>query len=486
MTSADPVLIVGAGPAGLTAAYELVRNGRSVRIVEMTDHVGGISRTEMRDGYRFDIGGHRFFSKNAEVNALWQEMLGEEFLRVPRLSRIFFDGKFYDYPLSAFRTLWKLGLVESTAIVLSYLHAKAFPQHDVRTFEQWVVNRFGRRLFDTFFKTYTEKVWGMPCDQISADWAAQRIKGLSLKAALLHALLGNSDARSLINEFDYPRYGPGQMWERFRDAVCDRGGQLSLNTDAARFHHNGRGRVEAMSVDSNGNRVRQPVSHVITSMPLPLLIQRLDPAPPDEVLEASRHLHHRDFILVGLVLNRTEAFPDNWIYIHSPGVSVGRIQNFKNWSPDMLADASKTSLGMEYFCTRGDELWQSSDDDLIALAKRELEQLGLANATEVDRGFVIRQPMAYPIYDDAYQLRIAIIREYLKTFTNLQTIGRNGMHRYNNQDHSMLTGLYAARNVMGAHHDLWSINTERSYHETLDAKSMIATASPTREVALHV
>jgi protoporphyrinogen oxidase len=483
--TSDTILIVGAGPAGLTAAYELVRHGRNVRVVEMTDHVGGISRTETKGGYRFDIGGHRFFSKDAEVNALWQEMLGEEFLRVPRLSRIFFDGQFYDYPLSAFRTLWKLGVVESTAIVLSYLHAKAFPHRDVRTFEQWVVNRFGRRLFNTFFKTYTEKVWGMRCDQISADWAAQRIKDLSLKAALLHALLGNSDARSLINEFDYPRYGPGQMWERFRDAICARGAIVSLSTDAVRFHHDGRGTMNAVSVESSGGAERQSVSHVITSMPLPTLIQRLDPAPPPNVLEAARHLHHRDFILVGLVVNRPSVFPDNWIYIHSPGVSVGRIQNFKNWSADMLPDASKTSLGMEYFCTRGDALWQSSDDELIARAKRELEQLSLAKASDVERGIVIRQPMAYPIYDDAYQLRIAVIREYLKSFMNLQTVGRNGMHRYNNQDHSMLTGLYAARNVMGAHHDLWSINTERSYHESLDAKPASG-MNPNGKVAFNV
>jgi protoporphyrinogen oxidase len=486
MTRDKPVLIVGAGPAGLTAAFELARNRLPVRIVEMSDHVGGISRTETRDGYRFDIGGHRFFSKNEEVNELWQEMLGEQFLRVPRLSRIFFKGAFFDYPLAPFRTLWKLGVFESAAIVLSYFHAKAFPQRDVKTFEQWVVNRFGRRLFNTFFKTYTEKVWGISCDKLSADWAAQRIKGLSLRAAVLHAILGNSDARSLIKEFDYPRYGPGQMWERFRDAVVDRGGEISVNSDAVRLAHDGDGNITSVAIESGGALEHHPVSHVITSMPLPTLIERLDPAPPAAVLEAAKQLRHRDFLLVGLVVNRPQLFPDNWIYIHTPGVGVGRIQNFKNWSAQMLPDPGKTSLGMEYFCTRGDAIWNSSDEQLIAQATRELEQLGLASASEVEHGVVIRQPMAYPIYDDAYQARIRIVRDYLETFENLQTVGRNGMHRYNNQDHSMLTGLYAARNVMGGDHDLWNINTERSYHESLDAKRAMTPASEDRKVAVNV
>jgi protoporphyrinogen oxidase len=442
----------------------------------------------VRDGYRFDIGGHRFFSKNDEVNALWRAVLGEQFLRVRRLSRIFFGGRFYDYPLNAFRTMRNLGAVESTAILLSYLKAKALPLPQETTFEQWVVNRFGRRLFNTFFKTYTEKVWGMSCDQISADWAAQRIKGLSLRAALIDALAGTSDAKTLIKEFDYPRLGPGQMWERFQEAVSARGAEVTMNSDVVAIHHDGNGHVVSVTMKGPRGEMRTPISHLISSMPLPTLIQRLDPAPPASVLETAQQLRHRDFVLVGLVLKRPELFPDNWIYIHTPGVSVGRIQNFKNWSAHMVPDAHKSSLGMEYFCARGDALWESSDDSLIALATRELEMLGLASAEEVERGMVIRQPMAYPVYDEAYQARLDVIRDYLAQFNNLQTIGRNGMHRYNNQDHSMLTGLYAARNVLGEKHDLWAVNTEHAYHESpnAQAKPMTHPAPASGEVMAHV
>jgi protoporphyrinogen oxidase len=460
-----PVLIIGAGPAGLTAAYELARHGVPVHVLEQSSQVGGISRTEVRDGYRFDIGGHRFFSKNQEVNALWREVLGEEFMRVPRISRIFYGGKFYDYPLSAFDALQKLGPIESFRILLSYLSAKVHPLPVEKTFEQWVVNRFGRRLFETFFKTYTEKVWGIPCKRISAEWAAQRIKGLSLRAAITNAVFGSGDAKSLIKEFNYPRLGPGQMWERFRDAVRTLRGTVTVDAEVVAIHHDGNGRVTAVTVEESGKTNRLDASHLISSMPLTLLLTRLDPLPHATVLAAAQMLGYRDFLIVGLVVRREKLFPDNWIYIHTPGVRVGRIQNFKNWSICMLPDPSKTSLGMEYFCTRGDETWNMPDDELIALAKRELTALGLANGSEVEGGVVIRQPMAYPVYDDTYREHLETIKTYLATFKNLQTVGRNGMHRYNNQDHSMLTGLLAARNVMGDSHDLWAVNADAEYHE---------------------
>jgi protoporphyrinogen oxidase len=460
-----PAVVIGAGPAGLTAAYELARNGVDVHVLEQAQQVGGISRTEVRDGYRFDIGGHRFFSKSPEVNTLWRDVLGEDFIRVPRMSRIYYGGKFYDYPLSALEALRKLGPLESVRILGSYLRAKARPLPRENTFEQWVVNRFGRRLFETFFKTYTEKVWGIPCNRIDAEWAAQRIKGMSLRAAISNALFGSGDAKTLIKEFDYPRLGPGQMWERFRDVVRQLGGKVTLGTEVVAVHHDGNGKVSSVTIDVGGERRDIEASNVINSSPITALVHRLRPAPPAEVLAAAAKLKYRDFLIVGLVVRRAALFPDNWIYIHAPGVKVGRIQNFKNWSAEMVPDASKTSLGMEYFCSRGDDVWEMQDGDLVALAKRELMTLGLADGADVEGGSVIRQPMAYPVYDGEYRQHLNVVRGFLETLRNVQTIGRNGMHRYNNQDHSMLTGLYAARNILGGSHDLWTVNSDAEYHE---------------------
>lgn len=463
------VVIVGAGPAGLTAAYELNKQGIQTVVLEKADKVGGISRTETYKGYRFDIGGHRFFTKVGEVEAFWKEILDDDFIQVPRMSRIYYDNKYYDYPLSLFKTLKNLGVFQSALILASYLKAK-FEQYlpsyrEPETFEEWVSHCFGERLYKIFFKTYTEKVWGIPCSKIRADWAAQRIQGMSLKRAVINALFGSQNAKSLIKTFAYPRLGPGMMWERCQELVEQQGSPVLLNTAVTRLEREGN-RITSVVAEREGKTFRFTGDQFINSMPVSALVHRLDPPPPEPVLQAARGLKYRDFLIVSLVINREHLFPDNWLYIHSPEFQVGRIQNFKNWSPEMVPDSSKTCLGMEYFCSEGDELWEMSDEDLIQLAAQEIVGLELGVRPEdVEDGVVIRQHKAYPVYDGEYRQHLKVLQEYVKTFENLQTVGRNGMHRYNNQDHSMLTAMLAVKNILGEQHDLWFVNTERSYHE---------------------
>lgn len=468
MLNHHPVVIIGAGPAGLTSAYELTKREIHPYVLEAADKVGGISRTEVYKGYRFDIGGHRFFTKVEVVNKLWDEVLGDEFIQVPRMSRIYYKNKFYDYPLSISNTLLNLGIIESFLILLSYIKArvkgKLQPDIEAETFEEWVTDSFGSRLYRTFFKTYTEKVWGIPCNKIEAEWAAQRIKGLSLKKAVINALFGSNDTKTLIKEFNYPIYGPGMMWERFQQKVNENGGQVDLNTRVISVKREGF-HVKEITAFKDGEKISITGDNFISTMPVTALVNRLDPLPPEEVLQAAKSLSYRDFLIVALIIDNPNLFPDNWIYIHSPEVKVGRIQNFKNWSPAMVPDATKTCLGMEYFCNEGDKTWELSDTELLELATKEIEQLGLAKASQIEDGTIIRQPKAYPVYDRDYRRHLQVIQDYLSKFDNLQTIGRNGMHRYNNQDHSMLTGFLAAQNILGDNHDLWDINTERSYHE---------------------
>jgi protoporphyrinogen oxidase len=403
------------------------------------------------------------------VQQLWEELLGDDLLVRPRLSRIYYGGRFFDYPLRPVNALFGLGPVEALRIGLSYLAARRAPHPDEQSFEDWVCNRFGRRLYEIFFETYTEKVWGMPPAEISADWAAQRIKNLDLLTAVRRALLGSLGSQeivtTLIDRFYYPRLGPGMMWERCRERLDGLGVPTRLETAVTSLHHDA-GRIRSVAIrDARGREERLEAEHVISSMPLGELVQSLDPAPPAEVLSAAKRLRYRDFISVVLVVNRAEVFPDNWIYIHAPEVTVGRVQNYKNWSPEMVPDPAKTALGLEYFAHEGDELWSAPDAELLELGRREVEALGLIDAAEVEDGTVVRMPKAYPVYDGAYQSSVAEIREYLAGFANLESIGRNGQHRYNNQDHSMLAGVYAARNVTGAAHDVWSVNVELDYHE---------------------
>jgi protoporphyrinogen oxidase len=459
-----PVIIIGAGPAGLAAAYELVQHGVRPLVLEKADKVGGIARTEQFKGHRFDIGGHRFHTKAAAIQRLWEDMLDQDLLTLTRLSHIYYGRRFYDYPLNVTNALSNLGVTESVGVLLSYLWARLRPQREEDNFEQWVINRFGRRLYEMFFRTYTEKVWGIPCSQIRSDWAAQRIPGLSLASALSNALFGLDTARSLITEFRYPKLGPGQMWQRFREAVEGGGAQVWLNCEVLRVRCEG-SRATGVVVRRSDGECEVAGDHVISSMPLSDLVARLDPAPPDAVLQAASELRYRDFMLVGLILKQAQPFPDHWIYVHSPQVQVGRVQSFRNWSPAMVADERKTSLGMEYFCSTTEPLWQMSDGPLINLAAAELEELGLAKAGDVEEGVVFRQARAYPLYDQDYATHVAFIRGFLATLANVQTIGRNGMHRYNNMDHSMITGMLAAENALGERHDLWTVNTEATYHE---------------------
>ncbi|WP_299958612.1 NAD(P)/FAD-dependent oxidoreductase [uncultured Modestobacter sp.] len=467
------VVVLGAGPAGLTAAWRLTRDDVAVHVLEAdAEKVGGISRTEEHAGFRFDIGGHRFFSKSDEVEKLWRDILpAEEWLSVRRMSRIYYRRQFFDYPIKAVDTLSKLGVGTSVMCVLSYLRARAFPRREVRNFEDWIVNHFGLRLYRIFFKTYTEKVWGRPCTEISADWAAQRIKGLSLLSAIRHALprrkrAGDEVIKTLIEVFAYPRQGPGQMWEHAAAQISATSGSVEMDSRVVEVHH-AEGRVTHVVAETAGTRRDVTGTDFIATLPLRELVGAMHPPAPPEVQAAADALDYRDYLTVVLVVDRADVFPDNWIYIHEPEVLLGRIQNYKNWSPDMVPDLSQTALGLEYFTTEGDEhLWELDDEALIRLGVRESAQIGLVRPEEVRDATVVRMPKAYPVYDDSYAANVGIIRGWLDAVAgNLQTVGRNGMHKYNNQDHSMLSALLAARNLLGEDWDPWKVNTDAEYHE---------------------
>jgi protoporphyrinogen oxidase len=462
--------IIGAGPGGLTAAYLLARAGFKVTVFEGDSVVGGISRTAQYKGYRFDIGGHRFFTKITPVENMWHEVLGDQFIQVPRMSRIYYEGKFFDYPLKAANALKGLGIVSTVRSVLSYLKARIWPSPVEENLEQWVSNRFGRRLYEIFFKTYTEKVWGIPCTEIRAEWAAQRIQGLSLAKAILSAASLNKRStaiKSLINEFQYPRLGPGQMWEMTTAKVREMGGEVLLNQKVTGVEVKD-GRAVGLRIKSpEGERV-EPVDHVISTTDVRALVRSIHPPAPAETRAAGEGLRYRDFLTVALMIDKPNLFPDNWIYIHTPGVKVGRIQNFNNWSKHMVQNPDQTTcLGLEYFCFEGDGLWTSKDEDLIELATRELRSLNLIGDAKVFDGTVVRMKKAYPIYDEPYRAHLDKVREYIDAIPNLHCVGRNGMHKYNNQDHSMLTSMMTVWNMQGASHDVWSVNTDYEYHEEI-------------------
>jgi protoporphyrinogen oxidase len=470
--SQTDVVIIGAGPAGLTAAYLLAtRYGIASTILEGDSQVGGISRTVERDGWRFDIGGHRFFTKVKEVEALWHEILpDEDFLLRPRMSRIYYKGKYYDYPLKASNALKNLGLWQAFLCVMSYVWARIRPPKDQTTLEGWIVARFGWRLYKHFFKTYNEKLWGVPVNKLPADFAAQRIKNLSLFNAVVNALMPKRNQKqitSLIEEFQYPKYGPGMMWERCRDLVEARGCKVIMDTRVVGIRHEG-GRATAVIAESEeGGRTEYPCDHVISSMPISTLLKAMDPSPAPTVVNAAGDLGYRDFLTVALVVPESYSFPDNWIYVHSPDVHVGRIQNFGSWSPYLVKEG-RTCLGLEFFVFEGDETWNRADDDLIEQGKRELGILGLVDPAKVEAGYVVRMPKAYPFYDEHYKANVARIVEWLDDCApNVHPVGRNGMHRYNNQDHSMYTAMLTAENIAtGSSHDVWDVNVEEEYHET--------------------
>lgn len=473
------LVVVGAGPAGLTAACAAQEAGWAVAVLEKDpEYVGGLSRTVRYKGWRFDIGGHRFFSKSAQITRWWHDRLPADFVRVKRMSRIFYRRKFFAYPLKPWNALSNLGPLTSAGCVASYLFARLLPRRPERSFEDWVVNRFGRRLFEIFFRTYTEKVWGVPTNELSADWAAQRIKGLSLSKAIFNAFRrgggeGGAVIKTLIDTFDYPRLGPGQMWERAAADLAANGGTVQMGERVTRIHHDG-GFVTAVEATSADGSVRRwEADQFVLSLPLQDTVRALHPPLPAAVRKAAEALRYRDFLTVALVVEGANPFPDNWLYIHDPGVKLGRIQNYRNWSPAMLAapDAEATCLGLEYFCFAGDGLWRMSDAELIALGTRELVALGLVKAEQVKDGAVVRVEQAYPVYDPGYREHVATIRAALEGFANLQVVGRNGMHKYNNQDHSMMTALLAARNLDGGRYNLWHVNTDAEYHEEVAAGS---------------
>jgi protoporphyrinogen oxidase len=465
------VIIIGAGPAGLTAAYQLCKDKVSSVILEREMTVGGLAKTVNHKDFRFDIGGHRFYTRAKAAADIWREVLSEEdFLRRKRLSRIYYNKRFFHYPLRASSMLLNLGFREGCMILLSYFRTRLRPEKNEQNFEQWVTNRFGKRLYNIFFKPYTEKVWGIPCNEITAEWARQRIRGLSLGVVLKDIFSRQGDdskgaaIKTLINEFNYPRLGPGMMWETMAEVVRERGSVIRTGSQVERIFWN-RGKVVGVEINNGGRTETLHGTHFISSMPIRELVRKLSPAPPASVSAAAEKLQYRDFLTVALIVNRRDLFPDNWIYIHDPEVRLGRVQNFKNWSGDMVPDQDKTCLGLEYFCFKGDGLWSMSDEQLIELGKRELEKLGLLRAAEVEEGTVVRVPKAYPVYDSTYRESLDTLRRFFGTLSNFQLVGRNGMHKYNNQDHSMMTGLLAAKNILGANYDLWGVNTDQEYQE---------------------
>jgi protoporphyrinogen oxidase len=465
------VVIIGAGPAGLAAGDLLSAQGVAPVLLEKQDCVGGLSRTIEYKGFRFDIGSHRFFTKNKEVSAWWLGLLGNDFRQIPRHTRIYYKGVFFNYPLSIANVLARLGFVNSLPIFLSYLKSRAFPDSQEHNFEKWVTNRFGKKLYRIFFKEYTEKVWGIPCDRISSDWAAQRIKGLSLSSAVRNALFPGrcGDIKTLINEFYYPRLGAGMMYERARDRIVNNNGRLVCGAAVNRVYH-GEGKIKSVAYKNaaDGQQIRVEADVVCSSMPLPELILALDPKPPDQVLAAAEQLCFRSLVMVYFLVDCADLFRDNWIYVNSNDVAMGRISNYKNWSPDMVADPGTTSLGLEYFCTEGDPLWRSSDGDLIALAQKELVKLEFARQLDIKDAFVLRVPGAYPVYENGYALALEIVKDYVAGFSNLYCIGRAGMFRYNNMDHSILAGLLCAKNILGAKEDIWQVNVDKAHHEELE------------------
>ncbi|WP_375250286.1 NAD(P)/FAD-dependent oxidoreductase [Sphingomonas sp.] len=476
--AAVDVAIIGAGPAGLTAGYLLTKAGYSVAIIEKdATYVGGISRTVEHEGFRFDIGGHRFFSKSKEVVDLWNELLPDDFIERPRMSRIYYEGKFYSYPLRAFEALANLGILRSIWCMASFAKAKLLPKRDIKSFEDWTVNAFGRKLYAIFFKTYTEKVWGMPCDQMSADWAAQRIKGLSLWGAVIDGLkrsLGlnkrpndGMQTKTLLESFRYPRLGPGMMWDAARDRIVERGGQVLMGHALRQLSFNQTTQRWTIAATHDGDAVTLNAAHVISSAPMRELASRLHPLPA--TLPEAANLKYRDFLTVALMIRSPDLFPDNWIYIHDPKVKVGRIQNFRSWSPEMVPDSAIACVGLEYFCFEGDGLWASSDEELIALATTEMAALGLCDPAQVEGGAVVRQEKAYPVYDEDYAQNVDMLRREIEgRYPTLHCVGRNGMHRYNNQDHAMMTAMLTVRNIeAGARvYDIWAVNEDAEYHES--------------------
>jgi protoporphyrinogen oxidase len=471
-----PVIIMGGGPAGLTAAYELCRSGVPSIVLEQGAMVGGLAKTVDYKGYRFDLGGHRFFTRIDRVRSMWEDLLGSDLLVCPRLSRILYRGRFFYYPLRPLDVFLGLGPWSCVGFLLSYARARLWRVEPERTFEDWVSNRFGRKLYQAFFKTYTEKVLGIPCADIAAAWAARRIHGLSLSVAIKESLFesrSRTTVDTLIDRFHYPRFGPGMLWQGVAERIARLGGEVRCEHSVTRIHWSGDDitAVGVRTADGREERVSGP--HFVSSIAMRDIIRAMSPPAPPEVRTAAESLGYRDLIVVALIVDRAHIFADNWIYIHDDNLRVGRIQNFKNWSPEMVPNPAKSCLGLEYFCSQGDDLWQSSDADLVALATAELEQAGLAECADVIDGTVVKVPQAYPMYDTGYRSHVDTVRGFLSRFRNLQLIGRNGLHKYINQDHAMVSALLAVENLLGAAHEISDASADDGYLEEAAALSRL-------------
>lgn len=461
-------VILGAGPAGLAAGLKLSEQGIPVIIIEKDNQVGGMSKTIKYKGYSFDLGPHRFFTKSPEILGFWKKLLGSEFLGVSRLTRIYYRKKFFNYPLKPINALFGLGLINSTGIFLSYIKSKIFPYKEEINFEQWVSNRFGKKLYRTFFKTYTEKLWGIPCTKIQAEWVAQRIKGLSLRTAIKNAFFPDKSGKikTLVEEFYYPKHGAGSMYKKMAEEIEAKSNKIILGHKVAKINLQNY-KIKSVTIKNLAEEEDEITGdNFISSIPITALVKKLFPKVPKKVFEAASRLKYRSTIFINLVIDCPPPFPDNWIYVHEPATKMLRLTSVANFSPHMLKDKDKTALALEYVCNEGGRFWKAKDRDLIKLGIGDLKKIGLIKKGKLIDGFVVRVPKTYPVYNQDYLKNLKIIRSYLKKISNLQLIGRYGMFKYNNMDHSIMTGFAAAENILeNAKKDIWKINTDEEYHE---------------------
>ncbi len=471
MKKATKVVIIGAGPAGLGCAYELVENrqGRDVLVLEKNDSVGGLSRTINYKGNYFDVGPHRFYTKNNEVLSLWKKIGGKDLITDSRLTRIYYNNKFFLYPVQFKDVILKLGLKENFLCGVSFLQAKIMLRKlEPKTFEEWITKNFGSKLYRMFFKTYTEKVWGIPCKKIGASWATQRIKNMSFLEAFKTSVLGQRSrkAKSLVDHFYYPNLGSGQMYRKLAGDISRAGGQISLTSKVTKLIRKNK-TIVAVEYNQNGKMMSIPVSHLFSSMPLTELVSLLSPKADPQILKAAQKLYFHDHITVNLIIKQKNIFLDNWIYIHASEVEMARIANFGNFSAKMVQNKNHSAVCAEYFVFQNEKLWKLSDKEIIDLASAELEKIGLVSREDISEGFVARETESYPTYYLGYEKYYEKIKNYVNGFTNLQAIGRGGMYKYNNMDHSIYSGMLGARNLISGkkQYDLWSINEDAEYLE---------------------